>query len=624
MSDTHQFSLLGKRRFLPFFGTQFLGAFNDNVYKNCLMLMVVFAGASALPASVDTMVNLAAGLFILPFFLFSGMAGQLADKYEKSEIIRKIKLVEICIMAVAAYAIISESFTAMLVLLFLMGTQSAFFGPVKYALLPQTLKDEELVGGNALVEMGTFVAILAGTIGAGFLIEFPNANQWIAGSIVVFAILGYFCSRGIPTMPSTAPDLKLDWNPVTQTLRTLRYAKADKATFQSILAISWFWALGAAYLTQLPNFASDVLSGGPQVVTLMLAVFTMGIALGSMICERLSGNIIEIGIVPLGSLGLSIFGIDLFFAINPVTTPLMGAGEFLSHSSNIRVLFDLAMIGFSGGVFIVPLYALIQQRAKPEQRAQIIAANNVLNSLFMVGSAAAGIVMLGVMDLSIPVFFLTLAVVNLAIVAYVYSQVPEFVLRFVIWMLSHTMYRVTHKQLDNIPREGAAVLVCNHVSYVDALLIGGAVKRPVRFVMDRNIYNLPVLNRLFKLSKTIPICPEHKDPETFHKAFEKISEELKEGNLVCIFPEGRLTQDGSLGQFKKGIEKILKSDPVPVVPMALKGLWGSVFSHKGGQALTTRPRRFWSRVEFIAEPPIPAQDSNAHLLEKKVADMLAY
>ncbi|WP_062264339.1 MFS transporter [Endozoicomonas arenosclerae] len=624
MSDTRQFSLLGKRRFLPFFGTQFLGAFNDNVYKNCLMLMVVFAGASVLPASADTMVNLAAGLFILPFFLFSGTAGQIADKYEKSEIIRKIKLVEIAIMAVAAFAILTQSFTAMLVLLFLMGTQSAFFGPVKYALLPQALKDEELVGGNALVEMGTFVAILAGTIGAGFLIEFPDANQWIAGSVIVFSILGYLCSRGIPKMPSTAPDLKLDWNPVTQTLRTLRYAKADKATFQSILAISWFWALGAAYLTQLPNFASDVLSGGPQVVTLMLAVFTIGIALGSLICERLSGNIIEIGIVPLGSLGLSIFAIDLFFAITPVTAPLMSAGEFLSHPSNIRVLFDLAMIGFSGGIFIVPLYALIQQRAKPEQRAQIIAANNVLNSLFMVGSAAAGIVMLGVLDLSIPTFFLTLAVVNLAVVAYVYSQVPEFVLRFVIWMLSHTMYRVTHKHLENIPQEGAAVLVCNHVSYVDALLIGGAVKRPVRFVMDKTIYSFPVLNRFFKLSKTIPICPEHKDPETFHQAFEKISEELRAGHLVCIFPEGKLSKDGRLGEFKKGIEKILENDPVPVVPMALKGLWGSVFSHKDGQALTTRPRRFWSKVECIAEPPVPAQNSNASLLEKKVSDMLAY
>ncbi|CAM3848904.1 MFS transporter [Parendozoicomonas haliclonae] len=623
MSESSQFSLLGKRRFLPFFGTQFMGAFNDNIYKNALMLMVAFAGASVLPVNADTMVNLAAGLFILPFFLFSGTAGQLADKFEKSAIIRKIKLLEIGIMLIAAYAIVAQSFTAMLVLLFLMGTQSAFFGPVKYALLPQALDETELVGGNALVEMGTFVAILAGTIGAGLLITLPEASQWIAGSVVLFAVIGYLFSRGIPKASAQAPDLKLDWNPVTQTLRTLRYAKADRAVFLSIMAISWFWALGAAYLTQLPNFAKDVLSGGPHVVTLMLAVFTIGVALGSLICEKLSGHIIEIGIVPIGSLGLSVFGIDLYFAISPVTAPLLSVSDFLQMPGNYRVLFDLGMIGFFGGLFIVPLYALIQHRAKPEQRAQIIAANNVMNALFMVGSAIAGIVLLGILELSIPAFFLTIALLNILVVGYVYSQVPEFVLRFVIWMLSHTMYRVTHKGLDNIPNEGAAVLVCNHVSYVDALLIGGAVRRPARFVMDKSIYNTPGLKWFFRLSKTIPICPEHKDPEIYKQAFEKISAELQDGNVVCIFPEGKLTKDGELAEFKKGIELILARDQVPVVPMALKGLWGSFFSHKGGHALTNRPKRFWSKVELTAEPAIEPQQVSAPQLEKKVEQMLA-
>ncbi len=622
MSQESQFHLLGKRRFLPFFGTQFMGAFNDNIYKNSLMLMVAFAGASALPVNADTMVNLAAGLFILPFFLFSGTAGQLADKYEKSAIIRKIKLLEIAIMVVAAFAIITENFTAMLALLFMMGTQSAFFGPVKYALLPQAMDDSELIGGNALVEMGTFVAILAGTIGAGFLITFPSSHQWIAGSVVTFAIIGYLFSRAIPKASATAPDLKMDWNPVRQTLRTIRYARQDKAIFQSVLAISWFWALGAAYLTQLPNFTRDVLAGGPQVVTLMLALFTIGVAAGSLVCERLSGHVIEIGIVPIGSLGLSIFGIDLYFAAEPASTALMTAGEFVSQPQNLRVLFDLGMIGFFGGLFIVPLYALMQLRAKPEQRAQIIAANNVMNALFMVGSAIAGIILLGMLKLTIPAFFLTLAIANIVVACYIYAQVPEFVLRFIIWILSHTMYRVTHKNLENIPSEGPAVLVCNHVSYVDALLIGGAVRRPVRFVMDLSIFNIPGLNWFFRMSKTIPICSPHRDREIYNQAFEKISEELREGNVVCIFPEGRLTTDGELDEFRKGINLILETDPVPVVPIALKGLWGSVFSHKGGPALTRPPRRFWSRVELVAEPVMDGKSCDAQSLHAKVNSML--
>ena len=624
MSQDSQFSLMTKKRFLPFFGTQFLGAFNDNIYKNSLMLMVAFASSSVLPVNADVMVNLAAGLFILPFFLFSGTAGQLADKHEKSAIIRKIKFVEIGIMLVAAIAIVSENYLAMLVLLFMMGTQSAFFGPVKYALLPQALADKELLGGNALVEMGTFVAILAGTIGAGLLIELPDANYWIAAAVILFAVFGYLSSRKIPEAKAAAPTLKMDWNPVTQTIRTIRYARQDKGIFLSILAISWFWALGAAYLTQFPNFARDVLSGGPQVVTLMLALFTIGVAIGSLACERLSGKTIEIGIVPIGSLGLSVFGIDLYFNVEPITTAAsFTAIQFIQQTGSLRILFDLGMIGCFGGLFIVPLYALIQQCAKPEQRAQIIAANNMMNALFMVGSAIAGIVLLGILELSIPEFFLALAISNIAVVAYIYTQVPEFVLRFVIWILSHTMYRVKHNDLGNIPEAGAAVIVCNHVSYVDALLLGGAIRRPVRFVMDSRIYQTPVLNWFFKLSKAIPICPEHKDPDIYQQAFKRIAQELAEGNLIGIFPEGKLTQNGELNEFKTGIEKILKNNPVPVIPMTLMGLWGSLFSHKDGAAMAKRPRRFWSRVIISAAPAIPAESCSASVLEQEVGQMLS-
>ena len=606
MSQESQFHLLGRKNFLPFFGTQFMGAFNDNIYKNSLMLMVAFAGASALPVNADTMVNLAAGLFILPFFLFSGSAGQLADKYEKSSIIRIIKLVEIVIMAVAAFAIISQNFTAMLALLFLMGTQSAFFGPVKYALLPQALNSSELIGGNALVEMGTFVAILAGTIGAGFLITFPASHQWIAGAVIAFAIVGYLFSRSIPKASAVAPELELDWNPVRQTLLIIQYARQDKTIWQSVLAISWFWALGAAYLTQMPNFAREILAGGPQVVTLMLAVFTIGVALGSLICERLSGHIIEIGIVPIGSLGLSIFGIDLFFAIEPAATPLALAGEFVSRPGNIRVLFDLGMIGFFGGLFIVPLYALMQFRAKPEQRARIIAANNVMNALFMVGSAIAGIILLGMFELSIPAFFLILAIANIAVACYIYVQVPEFIRRFIIWLVSHTLYRIEHRQLDNIPEDGPVVLVCNHISAVDALLIESVLRRPVRFVDGLNVFDITGLNWFFRISQTIPICHPHTNQELYQQAFETVSTELRAGNMVCVFPEEHPAASGKPDDLKTDIEFILEKDPAPVVPLAL----------------TKSPGRFRTRVELVAGPALAAESFNTQTLHNRGRTML--
>ncbi len=617
-----QFSLLKKRRFLPFFSTQFLGAFNDNIYKNTLLLMVAFAAAESLPFTSGLFINLAAGLFILPFFLFSSIAGQLADKYEKSLIIRRIKLVEIAIMAVAASFIISQNYSVLLLLLFLMGTQSAFFGPVKYALIPQHLKEDELIGGNALVEMGTFVAILAGTLGAGLLVELDNARYWVAGSVVVLAIIGWLVSRGIPEAKASAPELETNWNIFTQTAQIVRDSRKDHAVFQSILAISWFWALGAAYLTQLPNLASNVLNGSPQVVSVMLAAFIIGVAGGSLICERLSRGQIEIGIVPIGSIGLTLFGLDLFFAIDPVnTSALLNISEFLSFGANIRLLFDLSMIGFFGGLFIVPLYALIQQRTAESYRARIIASLNVMNSLFMVGSAVAGILLLGMAGFSIPEFFLTLSLINIAVSIYVYKQVPEFTLRFVIWMLSHTMYRVKHKGLEHIPDEGPAVLVCNHVSYVDALLIGGAVKRPVRFVMDMEIYQNKAFHWFFREAKTIPICSPKKDPVIYQQAFELIDQELEQGNLICIFPEGKLTKDGTINEFRPGIENIIEKNPVPVIPMALHGLWGSFFSHKEGFAFSTLPKRFWSRVKLIVSEPRTPDSVNAESLEQQVREM---
>ena len=622
MSQQGQFSLLTKRRFLPYFLTQALGAFNDNLYKNALLLLIAFGGISAQSDSA-LLTNLAAGLFILPFFLFSPIAGQIADKFEKSNLIRWVKGLEVIIMGLAAMAIVMGHVWMMMLLLFLMGLQSSIFGPVKFALLPQQLNDDELVGGNALVEMGTFIAILVGTITAGIFFDFEQGQYWIAGGIVVFALLGFFSSQYIPNASANDPELKINWNPFSEMVNTIRQARENRSVYLSIMAISWFWFIGASYLTQFPNFARDFLGGSTQVVTLLLTLFSLGVALGSLLCEKLSGHKIELGIVPIGSLGMSIFGIDLYFSVAGIEVIKdMSAMAFIQQPENFRLMFDIAMVSAFGGLFVVPLQALIQHRSDEKNRAQIIAANNMFNAIFMVASAGVGILALVVIELTIPEYFLVLAIMNIVVAIYVYSRVPEFVLRFFIWMLGHTLYRVQDKGLENIPDTGAAVLVCNHVSFVDAMLIAGTCHRPVRFVMDRSIAEMKGLRTFFKIAKTIPICSPKANIEVYENAFKRIKEELDSGEIICIFPEGKLTTDGEVDTFKSGIERIIKESPVPVVPMALEGMWGSIFSHKDGHALTKRPRRFWSRVALTASPAQPAVNVSAASLEHDVKTLL--
>jgi MFS family permease len=401
-----QFDLLKARRFAPFFATQFLGAFNDNLFKNALIVLLTFQAASWTALAPEVLTNLAAGIFILPFFLFSATAGQLADKYDKAKLARLVKLLEIVIMGVALLGFSLHSLSVLLTALFLLGLHSTLFGPVKYAILPQHLRERELVGGNALVEAGTFVAILIGTLAGGLLAGAAGHPTWVAYAGLVIAVFGYLFSRGIPAAPAPAPELVVSLNPLSETWRNIGFARQNRTVFLSILGISWFWLYGALFLAQFPAYAKNVLGGSESSVTLLLAVFTIGIGLGSLLCERLSAGHVEIGLVPFGSIGLTLFGIDLAFAspaLLPAGAPLPLTSLLALHET-WRVLFDLFALGLFGGFFIVPLYALIQLRSAPEQRARIIAANNILNSLFMVvGSlAAAGLLADG---LSIPALF---------------------------------------------------------------------------------------------------------------------------------------------------------------------------------------------------------------------------
>ena len=617
MSDASQFALLRDRRFAGLFYTQFLGAFNDNLFKSALSLILVYSGLIA-AENTNLFINAAAGLFILPFFLFSALAGQLADKYEKSHLVRIIKVVEIFIALAGGVTVYLQSVPGMLTVLFLLGVQSAFFGPLKYSILPQQLKESELIGGNAQIEMGTFVAILLGTLIGGIVAAQSEVSILLPILVVAVAVVGYRASRFIPNTPATSPELKIGWNLFSETIKLVKLARDRKTVFQSILAVSWFWLLGSVFLTQIPNLVKLHLSGGTTVVTLILSVFTISIALGSLACERLSGHKIEIGLVPFGAFGISAAGVDLYFAIGGVsaTADVLGWTAFLGVDGSLRVLLDMGLIGLFGGLFIVPLYALIQTRTPEGRRARIIGVNNILNALFMVAAAGGAALLLDVALWSIPDLLLAVALANLVVAIYIFRQVPEFAMRFVIWLLSHTMYRVTHVGLEKIPAKGSAIIVCNHVTFVDALLLAGAVPRPIRFIMFKTIFDIPLLNFVFRTGGAIPIISQHVDKAAYDDAFEQIQQGLDAGDLLCIFPEGALTLDGEVARFKSGIERILAKSPVPVVPMALRGLWGSFFSRDEGAF--KKPKRFWSKVGVVAGDPINPADASASALRESV------
>ncbi|PMU85727.1 MULTISPECIES: MFS transporter [unclassified Pseudomonas] len=619
MSHPSQFTLLRTRRFLPFFITQLLGAFNDNIFKQSLILAILYK--LAIDGDRAIWVNLCALLFILPFFLFSALAGQFGEKFNKDALIRAIKVGEIVIMAVGATGFLFNHLQLMLLALFAMGTHSALFGPVKYSIMPQALREDELVGGNGLVEMGTFLAILAGTIGAGIMMSSAHYAPVVAVAIVGVALLGYLASRGIPRAAASSPQLRLDWNIFSQSWATLRLGLGQTpAVSRSIVGNSWFWFVGAIYLTQIPAYAKEWLYGDETVVTLILTVFSVGIALGSMLCEKLSGRKVEIGLVPFGSFGLTVFGLLLWWHSGGMPQNVQ-ANDWLAvlgYGQAWWVLFDILGLGVFGGFYIVPLYALIQSRTAENERARVIAANNILNALFMVVSAIVSILLLSVAKLSIPELFLVVSLLNVAVNAYIFKIVPEFTMRFMIWLLSHSMYRVEHRNLELIPDEGAALLVCNHVSFVDALLIGGAVRRPIRFVMYYKIYRLPVLNFIFRTAGTIPIAGRNEDIQIYEKAFTRIAQYLKNGELVCIFPEGKLTSDGEMNEFRGGVTRILEETPVPVIPLALQGLWGSFFSRDPNKGFF---HRIWSRVTLVVGQPVTAQAATPSHLQGLVGEL---
>ena len=634
-AHANQFALLGQRRFAPFFWTQFAGAANDNLFKFAFTVMVTYQlQLSWMPPSMAGLVI--GALFILPFLLFSATSGQLTDKFDKTKMIRFVKDLEIVIMLIAAWGFVTANAVVLLGCVFLMGLHSTLFGPVKFAYLPQVLDARELTGGNGMVEMGTFVAILLGQVAGGLLVALPNVGHTsVAGGCVLLALVGRGVAQAIPRAPATDPGLVINWNPISETWRNLKLANQNVVVFRSLLGISWMWFFGAVFLSQFPSFAKEVLHGDEQVASLLLVVFSVGIGVGSLLCETLSRRQVEIGLVPLGAIGMSVFAIDLYFAsrgLAPATHD-MGIGAFLHQPAHWRVMADLALLSLFAGLYSVPMYALIQLRSQPTHRARIIAANNILNALFMIGSSVIAGALLGA-GFTIPQIFLFTGIANAVVAFYIFMLVPEYLLRFVAWVLSRFVYRFDIKGETHIPTEGAAVLVCNHVSFIDAVLLMAASPRPIRFIMDHRIFRVPVLGWLFKLAKAIPIAPQKDDPAAYEAAFAKAQEVLREGDLLAIFPEGAITRDGELQPFKGGVMKILEGaraqgiEP-PVIPMALTNLWGSYFSRielRGGERVAmARPfrRGFFSRVGLNVGAPVPPAEVQPDALRQRVSALLA-
>ncbi|MDR6841272.1 MFS transporter [Pseudoxanthomonas sacheonensis] len=632
MSSHSQFALLKQRRFLPFFATQAFGAFNDNVYRQAIIGLLIYLGVSTDQKTLYT--NLAPALFILPYFLFSATAGQIAEKLEKSKLIRITTTMEIGIMTLAAVGFLTQNMIVLLVALFCTGMQSTLFGPVKYSILPSVLRPEELTGGNGLVEMGTSLSILLGMIFGGMIFDAAGANGPVvaATAIVVLAVSGNLVSRAIPRAEAGAPDLKINWNPIPESFAILRMAKKQPAVRNAILGVSWFWFVGTVLTSQLPTYA-EINLGAPErsasLYIFVLALFSVGTGVGSLLCEKLSGRTVEIGLVPLGAFGISAFLLDLYFARSgaPAATGL-SVMEFVRAVGSWRIIVDLVGIGLFAGFFVVPLFALIQSRTPRDELSRVIAGMNIQNAAFIVLAAVVCIVLQRFLGWTIPQLFLALAIANAVVAIYIFTIVPEFLMRFLSWVLVRAMYRLRlHGIEKNVPDEGPALLVCNHVSYMDALILSASVPRPVRFVMYYKIFNIPVMSWIFRTAKAIPIAGARESPELMQRAFAEIDAALADGQIVGIFPEGALTRDGEIAPFKSGLEKVLERSyesgrPVPVVPMALKGMWTSMWSHRDGRMRRMRvPRRFRARVEVVAGEIIDGNGATAEQLEARVREL---
>jgi len=603
--NVSELGLLRSRRFLPLFVTQFLGAFNDNALKAAMLVLVTYR--AALDAGIDAriFVVVAAGLFILPFFLFSATAGQLADKFEKARLIRIIKLIEIALMLLAAYGYAVENLYLLLAVLFCMGLQSTFFGPLKYAILPDHLGEEQLVGANALIEAGTFLAILLGTIAGGLLILNDYGAALVSALLVGLAVLGWLASNFIPRAGPAEPTLSINWNALAETFAMTGHASRNRPVWLSILGISWFWLVGATYLSQFTTYAKDTLGADEGVVTLFLTTFSIGIAIGSLLCNRALQGELSARYVPLGALGMTLFGVDLYFAsgqgVAGATAALLDVSGFLSNLANWRIMADLVLLAISGGFYIVPLYAILQARSLPAHRARNIAANNIINALFMVAAAALTTALLW-LGASVVEVFLAIALANAGAALYICKLLPDEVVKAIARWLFRRLYRVEVKGLENYRRAGERVLlVANHTSFLDGVLICAFLPRTPTFAINSLVAERWWVKPAFMMFDLLPLDP------TNPMAAKTIVRAVREGRPCLIFPKGRITVTGSLMKVYEGPGTIADLAEAEILPIRIDGAQYTPFSRLRGKVRL----RWFPRITLTVLEPrrlqVPAE-----------------
>jgi acyl-[acyl-carrier-protein]-phospholipid O-acyltransferase/long-chain-fatty-acid--[acyl-carrier-protein] ligase len=588
------FRLLAHRRFWPLFVAQFLGAANDNLFKNALAILIVFRLGDGVGMAPQVLVSLAAGLFILPYFLFSATAGQVSDRYEKSRLMRRWKLIEVVISVIGAWSLIATSVVGMLAVLFLLGVQSTFYSPIKYAVLPELLEPDELIGGNALIEGGTFLAILLGTIAGGTLVLVENGTLIVSAASVGLAVAGFLASLAVPRVHPGNPALVIGGNVLRETGVVLGLVRRQRDLYLSVLGISWFWLVGATYLAQFPSFAKDVLAADQHVVTLLLTMFSVGIGVGSVLCGRLLKGEVSARHVPFAALGMTLFGLDLWLASGGgATEELAGLAAFLARPSSWRVLADLLAFAVCGGLYIVPLYAILQSRSDEKVRSQVVAANNIVNAGFMVVSAVAASALLA-LDFTVPEVFLTVALANLAVAIYICGLLPDAVLKGLFAAIFRLLWRAEVRGLENLQAAGPrAVIVVNHVSFMDAALLAAFLPGKPVFAINTLMARQWWVKPFLSVIRAFPIDP------TNPMSTKSLIHEVAAGNHLIIFPEGRLTVTGALMKIYEGPGMIADRAGAPLVPVRIDGAQFTPFSRLKGKVRL----RWFPPVRITVLPP---------------------
>lgn len=591
-----------QKGFKALMATQFLGAFNDNAFKFVIAALIVDLMDRS--RSGTLYLALSGAVFIAPFLMFSTFAGYLADKFSKQAIIVLTKILELAVMVLGAWALFIGNIWPMLTVLFLMGFQSALFSPSKYGILPEILNDEDLSEGNGIIQMWTYVAILLGQTSYGFLMQYTQPHFFQASYVFIgISLAGIITSFFVTKVKPSGSVRPFQYNIIKEVFQNIQWIKKDKAIFLSIIGLSYFGFLGGLFQPNILLYARKIMGVSHLKTGLMVSFMTIGIGLGCMLAGRLSDKKIELGLVPLGALGLSLFSVLLGLA---------------AHSYFLAV-FCLFFLGLSCGFYIVPLNTLIQQNSPENRRGQVLATNNVLTFASILLGSLFLYCLRDLAHLNAAQIFVVSGLMTIAGAAYITSILPYSFLRFLIWILAHTLYRIKTIHQENIPNKGGALLTPNHVSYLDAALLVVTTQRPIRFMVHREIYSIRWLNPILRLAKAIPVAGTD-NPKEIIRALEMAREYLLAGEVVCIFPEGQLTRTGNMLKFNQGFERVMKGVDCPIVPVHIDRIWGSIFSYAGGKYFFKMPKTFPYPITISFGEPMPAT-SNVFDVRSKVMEL---